>query len=103
MKCGKKKCDGWGEHHPDNCIVGDKYVTTTCAQFKPLKGKTEPVAKSPAAMAGSATLTGFTKEEIKEMVDSVYGSCEWVLTNRGESVALVCYPNANGEVVIHGE
>ena len=52
MKCGKKKCDGWGEHHPDNCIVGDKYVTTTCAQFKPLKGNKAPVAISPAAMAG---------------------------------------------------
>lgn len=40
MKCGNKKCDGWGEHHPDNCRVGDKYVTTTCLQFKSLKGKT---------------------------------------------------------------
>ena len=65
--------------------------------------QTDGVAKSPAARAGYATLTGFTKEEIKEMVDSVYGSCEWVLTNRGETVALVCYPNSNGEVVIHGE
>ena len=63
----------------------------------------EPSTQSPAAMAGSAMLVGFSKEEIKAMVDSVYGSVEWVWTEKGGKDVLVCYPNANGEVFIYDE
>ncbi len=73
MECGKKKCDGWGEHHPDNCIVGDKYTVTTCSQFKPLKGNKAPVAKSPAAMAGSAAKAEGLKKKISEILMDALG------------------------------
>lgn len=72
-------------------------------QILSLISKTDRVATSPAGMAGSATLIGFTKEEVKAMVEGVYGAIEWVWREKDGQGVLTGYPNAKGEVFIAGE
>ena len=42
-----------------------------------------------------AILTGFSKEDIKTMIDHLYGSCIWEKLGDG---SIVCYPTSAGKV-----
>ena len=47
-----------------------------------------------------ATLTGFSKREIKEMIEDMYGACVWEKLPDG---SVVCYPTGHGKVCIVSE
>ncbi len=42
-----------------------------------------------------AILTGFSEEDIREMIDHLYGSCIWEKLDDG---SLVCYPTSAGKI-----
>ena len=42
-------------------------------------------------------LTGFPKNEIKEMIEYMYGSCVW---EKLDDDSVVCYPTGSGKVHI---
>lgn len=42
-------------------------------------------------------MEGFTKDNIKEMVEHLYGVCIWEKLESGE---IVCFPTSNGSVHI---
>ena len=42
-----------------------------------------------------AELTGFQKEEIKEMIEYKYGACVW---ERLEDGSIICFPTGKGKV-----
>lgn len=78
-------------------------------QLTPMKRKTVAERKeeiktadlsNSAVMPGSATLTGFTVEEIRKMVDAVYGSCVWERVAEHGRELVFCAPSSTGEVRI---
>lgn len=48
-----------------------------------------------------ATFSGFTRDKIKEIVDSVFGSVIWERDVRNACKVSTCYPDGKGEVAIY--
>jgi len=57
-------------------------------------------APEPLTGSGYAVLTGFTHEQIKAMVDAVYGSCVWEKVTEDGYDFILCSPGDDGEVRI---